>query len=72
MAPNLGPPNGLGLQLPEILASRGGGEDFWELSSKNIWRLKAGDHCPIGLATVEKKIISVLVSHLIVMAQTPQ
>ena len=29
--PNLGPPDVLGLQLPEILASRGGGEGFWEL-----------------------------------------
>ena len=28
---NLGPPDVLGLQLPEILASRGGGEGFWEL-----------------------------------------
>ena len=29
--PNLGPPDVLGLQLPEILASRSGGEGFWEL-----------------------------------------
>ena len=29
--PGLGPPVVLGLQLPEILASRGGGEGFWEL-----------------------------------------
>ena len=28
---NLGPPDILGLQLPEILASRGGDEGFWEL-----------------------------------------
>ena len=28
---NLRPPDVLGLQLPEILASRGGGEGFWEL-----------------------------------------
>ena len=28
--PNLGPPDVLGLQLPEILTSRGGGEGFWE------------------------------------------
>ena len=28
---NCGPPDVLGLQLPEILASRGGGEGFWEL-----------------------------------------
>ena len=27
----LGPPDVLVLQLPEILASRGGGEGFWEL-----------------------------------------
>ena len=31
VAPNLGPPDVLGLQLPEILASRGDGEGFWEL-----------------------------------------
>ena len=31
VASNLGPPDVLGLQLPEILASRGGGEGFWEL-----------------------------------------
>ena len=29
--PNLGPPDVLGLQLPEILARRGDGEGFWEL-----------------------------------------
>ena len=28
---NLEPPDVLGLQLPEILASRGSGEGFWEL-----------------------------------------
>ena len=28
---NLGPPDVLGLQLPEILVSRGGAEGFWEL-----------------------------------------
>ena len=28
--PNLGSPDVLGLQLPEILAGRGGGEGFWE------------------------------------------
>ena len=43
--PNLGPPDVLGLQLPEILAIRGSGEGFWELQSKNIWRPKVGDHC---------------------------
>ena len=31
MAPNLGPPDVLGLQLREILASKSGGEDFWAL-----------------------------------------
>ena len=31
VVPNLGPPDVLGLQLPEILASKGGGEGFWEL-----------------------------------------
>ena len=31
VVPNLGPPDVLGLQLPEILASRSGGESFWEL-----------------------------------------
>ena len=45
VVPNLGPPDVLGLQLPEILASRDGGEGFWELQSKNIWRPKIGDHC---------------------------
>ena len=46
---NLGPPDLLGLQLPEILASRGDGEGFWELQSKNIWRLKVEDHWSIVL-----------------------
>ena len=45
---NLGPPDVLGLQLPEILASGGGGEGFWELQSKNLWRLKVGDHYVSG------------------------
>ena len=31
VVPNLGPPDVLQLQLPEILASRGGGEGLWEL-----------------------------------------
>ena len=31
VVPNFGPPDVHGLQLPEILASRGGGEGFWEL-----------------------------------------
>ena len=42
--PNLGSPDVFALQLPEILASRGSGEGFWELESKNIWRPKVGDH----------------------------
>ena len=29
--PNLGPRDVLGLQLPETLVSRSGGESFWEL-----------------------------------------
>ena len=44
VVPDLGPPDVLGLQLPEILVSRGDGEGFWELESKNIWRPKVGDH----------------------------
>ena len=43
VVPNLGRPDVLGLRLPEILASKGGGEGFWELSSKNIWRPKVGE-----------------------------
>ena len=31
VVPNLGPPDVLGLQVPEIPASRGGGEGFWEM-----------------------------------------
>ena len=31
VVPNLGPSDVLRLQLPEILANRGGGEGFWEL-----------------------------------------
>ena len=31
VVPNLGPPDVLGLQFPEILASGDGGEGFWEL-----------------------------------------
>ena len=45
VVPNLGPPDVLRLQLPEILASTGGGEGFWELQFKKIWRPKVGDHC---------------------------
>ena len=38
VVPNLGPPDVLGLQLPEIPASKGGSEGFWEL------RPKVGDY----------------------------
>ena len=38
VVPNLGSPEVLGLQLPEIPASTARGEGFWELQSKNIWR----------------------------------
>ena len=31
VVPNLGPPDVIRLQLPEILASRVGGKGFWEL-----------------------------------------
>ena len=37
VVPNLGPPDVLGLQLPETPASTAGGEGFWELQSKNTW-----------------------------------
>ena len=47
--PNLGPPDVLGLQLPEVFTTTSAGKDFWELKSKNIWRAKVGHHCP-GLA----------------------
>ena len=43
--PNLGPPDVLGLQLPEAFTTTSAGQDFWELKSKNIWRPKVGDHC---------------------------
>ena len=33
---NLGPPDVLALQLPEILAGTAGSEGFWELQSRNI------------------------------------
>ena len=51
VVPNPGPPDVLGLQLLEILASKGGGEGFWELYSKNIWRPKVGDHCSKAIWT---------------------
>ena len=44
MVPNLGPPDVLGLQFPEAFAATSAGQDFWELTSKNIWRPKVGDH----------------------------
>ena len=37
MAPSLKSLNVLGLQLPEVLASTGRGEGFWEFESMNIW-----------------------------------
>ena len=43
--PNLGPPDVLGLQLPEAFTINCSRQDFWELKSKNIWRPKVGDHC---------------------------
>ena len=43
MVPNLGPPDVLGLQLPETFTITSAGQDFWEL--KSIWRPKVGDHC---------------------------
>ena len=42
--PNFGPPDVLGLQLPEAFSTPSAGQDFWELKSKNIWRPKVGDH----------------------------
>ena len=41
---SLGPPDILGLQLPEAFTPTSAGEDFWELKSKNTWRPKVGDH----------------------------
>ena len=37
VVPNLGPPDVLRLQLPEILANITSGEGFWEFQSKNNW-----------------------------------
>ena len=48
---NLGPPDVLGLQLPEAYTATSAGQEFWELKSKNIWRPKVEDHCsslPLG------------------------
>ena len=42
---NLGPPDVLGLQLPEAFTTTSTGQDFWAMKSKNIWRPKVGDHC---------------------------
>ena len=44
VVPNLGPPDVLGIQLPEAFTTTSTGQDFWELKSKNIWRPKVGDH----------------------------
>ena len=49
MVPNLGPPDVLGLQLPEAFTTTFASQDFWELKSKNIWRPKVGDHCSKAL-----------------------
>ena len=58
---NLGPPDVFGLQLPKIPAIRGGGEGFWELSSKNIWRPKVGNNCCKGHdITTCRKVLEVL------------
>ena len=45
VVPNFGPPDVLGLQLPEAFTTTSAGQDFWELKSKNIWKPKVGDHC---------------------------
>ena len=45
VVPNVGPPDVLGLQLPEAFTTTSAGQDFWELKSKNFWRPKVGDHC---------------------------
>ena len=45
VVPNLGPPDVLGLQLPEAYTTTSSGQDFWELKFKNIWRPKVEDHC---------------------------
>ena len=44
VVPNLGPPDVLGLQLPEAFTTTSDGQDFWKLNSKNIWRPKVGGH----------------------------
>ena len=44
VVPNLGPPDVLGLQLPEAFTTTAIGQDIWELKFKNIWRPKVGDH----------------------------
>ena len=45
---NLGPPDVIGLQLPEAFTTTSAGQDFWELKSKNIWMPKVGDHWSNG------------------------
>ena len=53
VAPNLESPDALGLQLPEILASRANGKGFWEWPSKNISGAQFENHCSRShLATV--------------------
>ena len=49
---NLGPPDVLGLPLPEAFTTTTtlAGQDFWELKSKNIWRPKVGDHWPTAFS----------------------
>ena len=49
VVPNLGPPDVLGLQLPEAFTTTSAGQDFWELKSKNICRPKVGDQCCIAV-----------------------
>ena len=44
VVPNFGPPDVLGLHLPEAFTIPSAGQDFWELKSKNLWRAKVGHH----------------------------
>ena len=44
VVPNLGPPDVLGLQLPEAFTTTSAGQDFLEWKSKNIWKPKVRDH----------------------------
>ena len=36
VVPNLGPPDVVGLQLPEAFTTTSAGQDFWELKSKKV------------------------------------